>query len=70
MTPAPPPDPAPPGGATPEPRPALAPPDLLVSELEAMRKGGDRLWLVSWDGHAYTLRPVGQIRRRVVVDPP
>ena len=63
MTPAPPP---------PDPAPPPAPVDTvaLAQELDKLRKSGDRLWLVSWDGQAYTVRVVGQIRRRVTVDPP
>ena len=66
MTPAPPPaDPAPP--PAPE---RVAAALALLDSVEKLRQGGDRLWLVSWDGQAYTVRVVGQIRRRVSVDPP
>jgi len=62
-------EPPPPGPGSAAPERVTATSDV-AEVLEAMRKGGDRMWVVSWDGAAYTVRVVGQIRRRVTVDPP
>ena len=66
--PAPPPTADPLGQAASAARPSTA--GAVAEVLETLRKGGDRMWVVSWDGAAYTVRVVGQIRRRVTVDPP
>lgn len=47
--------------------PPLTPEQAAALDLEDLRKSGARLFVVTWDGHAYTVRPVGHGRRRAGV---